>query len=888
MTDTEANDQGRHDPRGDWLVDHVGLRVELTHERVEVTAALHVRRRAGDGPLVLDGRSLDTLEVGVDGVMLGPEGYELTDRSLTVPLGGGVGDRHVVHTRVAVTPGSPGDKGVVAQPRLISTNCEPEGFRRITWSLDRPSQRATFDVTLVADPAEYRTLLCNGDLVERHDLPDGRHSARFVDPISKPSYLFAFAAGDLDLRNAPYMTRSGRRLELRVAALPEQIGGADFALRTMATAIAFDEQMGGIEHDLDTLTFVALPGYPDATEYHGLMFFDSSLLVVDQRGWSDDDLLLIMANIAHEYGHHVRGNRVTVRSWGQLALKEGLTVLMGQNDTRRHWFGPVARVLDVLDLRRLQYPEEVTIGAPVVRGEVSNPESLYTRTTYLKGAEVFGMLRRLLGADGWQQTFEAFLAEYDLGAAGVDDVVAVARATRPGQADDVDGVARWFGLAGRPSLSVTTENETDADPGVGAGVGVGRTRLGIERTDPLADDPPVAMPLRVGFRRPDGAPATVSIDGVEATEHLVVLRSRSATVEVAHHDGDGPLIVAPLRDFSSPVDLATDHTAEQLAVLAVHEDDAFSRWWAAQELMSRSVDASRAGDGATVEVLLELLTDALRHAVASLDDPMLLAQLLTLPDEFMLGDREPTIDVDGVANGLAAVRSRLGTALHDDLLSVLDRWSDPADGRPAGTEPADIARRSLVEPCLALLLATGSDGGIAAAEAQLRHPNPTRAVRALAQLMHLEAVPAGRIDAYVAETHERWQEAPKLLDRWLRAQSGGRRRDTVERVRALRDGPLYDRHDRGRVMGLWFPFATRNRSVFHDPSGAGYRLFVDEVIELMPINAGVVIRLVGDLLQYRRFDDHRRELLRTELERMADAPGMPDFAVGIVRNLLAS
>jgi aminopeptidase N len=885
MTDTGANDQPSDDPRvdpcddphvdlrGDWLVEHVALRIDLAHDRVEVTAALHVRRRAGEGPLVLDGRGLETLEVGVDGVPLGADTYELTDRSLTVPLAGGVGERHVVHTRVAVRPGSPGDKGVVAQPRLISTNCEPEGFRRITWALDRPAQRATFDVTLVADPLEYRTLLCNGDLVEQHVLPDGRHSARFVDPVSKPTYLFAFVGGDLDLRSAPYTTRSGRSLELRVAALPEQIGGADFALRTMATAIAFDEQMGGTEHDLDRLTFVGLPGYPDATEYHGLMFFDASLLVVDQRGWSDDDLLLIMANIAHEYGHHVRGNRITVSTWGQLALKEGLTVLMGQNDTRRHWFGPVARVLDVLDLRRLQYPEEITMAAPVVRGEVPNPESLYTRTTYLKGAEVFGMMRRVLGPQGWQRTFGAFVEHYDLGAAGVDDFVAIARSVRPDAADDIDGVARWFRLVGRPSLAMRTEV-----------TGAGESNLVVERTDALVDDPPVAIPLRVGFRRADGVPAVVSVDGVEATEHLIVLRDRSATIPLVVHTGDATPVAAPLRDFSAPVDLVTDHTAEQLTSLAIHEDDAFARWWAVQELMIRTVDASRAGDEHAVGGHLDLLADALRHAIASVDDPMLLAQLLTPPDEFMLGDREPTVDVDGVAGGLAAVRRRLGTVLHDDLLGLFDRWGGDD---PLGNEPSDIACRSLVEPCLGLLLATGSDASIATAEGQLRHPNHTRSVRALAQLMHLEAVPAERIDAYVAETYERWQHAPKLLDRWLRAQSGGRRRDTIERVRALRDGPLYDRHDRGRIMGLWFPFATRNRSVFHDRSGAGYRLFVDEVIELMPINAGVVIRLVGDLLQYRRFDDQRHELLRAELERMADAPGMPDFAVGIVRNLLA-
>lgn len=854
--------------RSGWTVEHVDLRIELAADRVVVDCSSHVRWQGAPGmqvPLVLDGRGLETLEVAVDGAVLGPKAYELADRTLTIAL---VDEAHVVSTRVAVVPGGPGDKGVAYRPRLISTNCEPEGFRRITWSLDHPSHRPTFDVTLVADPAEFRTLLSNGDHVDGGVLDDGRIWQRFVDPVSKPTYLFAFVAGDLDLVSRPHATATGRAVGLRVAALPEQIGGASFALDVLDAAMSFDEANGGIEHDLDTLTFVALPGYPDATEYHGLMFFDSSLLVVDQRGSSDDDLLLIMANVAHEYGHHVRGNRVTVSSWGQLALKEGLTVLMGQNDVRRHLFGPVGRVLDVLDLRRLQFPEELTIGAPVVRGEVANPEQLYTRTTYLKGAEVFGMLRTLLGADVWQQGFAEFLRRYDLGSAGVDDFVDVLRETAPDRIADIDGVARWFTLRGRPSLSISVST-TD---------GVGPTIIDIVRTDSLADDPPVAMPLVLGFLADDGRPLDVAIDGVVGSEHTVVLAGRSMRVEVGASTRP---VVAPLRGYSAPVDLATDLSAQHLAVLLEHDPDAVAQWWASEELMIRAIDAHRGGDTGSADALVERLASGLRALLRrGTAEPMQLAQLLALPDEFMLGDREASIDVDGVASGLAVLRSRLGLALHDDLLDLLERTTDDS----MGTSPSDIATRSLIEPCLALLLATGSDPAIAAAERQLRSPNPTRAVRSLAQLVHLDAAP---IDGYVAETYARWEGSPKLLDRWLRAQSGSRRADTIERVAALRDGPLYDRSDRGRIMGLWFPFATRNRSVFHHPSGAGYRLFVDEVIELMPINAGVVIRLVGDLLQFKRFDEHRSALMRHELERMADAPGMPDFAVGIVQSLLA-
>ena len=846
------------DTTGPWQVTHSVLRCELAVDRVVVEHHLHVAPIPGaaPGPLVLDGRHLTTEAVLVDG-RPAPDTVE-DARTLTVPLDAGVA--HVVTTRTVAVPTTSGDKGFVWRDGLLATNCEPQGFRLITWALDRPANRATYDVTLVAEPAVFPVMLANGDRVDDGVLDDGRHWVRFVDPVTKPTYLFAVVAGDLQMRSQPFTTRSGRSLTLAVAAQPDLIDGAAFALGQMAVAMQFDEATGGIEHDLDTLTFVAVPGYPDATEYHGLMFFNPSVLIADPRGHADDDLLLITANVAHEYGHHVRGNRVTVRTWGQLALKEGLTVLMGQNDVRRHLFGPAARILDVLDLRRLQFPEELTIGAPVVRGEVDDPTQLYTRTTYLKGAEIFGMMRTLLGAEQWADVFAAFLTAHDLGAAGVDDFVEVACRVAPAQADGLRAISRWFGRAGRPALHVA----------------MGDGALTIRRTDALTDDPPVGIPVTLGFLSADGSPAAVRLDGsAAAAEHMVLLDQRERALKV---EATGPVVMAPLRGYSAPVDLAVDATDDALATVLLGDPDAVARWWAAETLMTRVVDAHRSG--ADAAAVVDVLAGALREVMRSEQDPLLLAQLLNTPDEFMLGDREARIDVDGISGGLAHLRSVLGGALHDPLLDVLARFGDDD---PAGTAPGDIARRWLVEPCLNLLLATGSTEARDAAEAQLASVNDTRAVRALGQLLHVDSVDA---DDLIARTYARWQHAPKLVDRWLRAQTGARRGDTIQRVRTLVDSPLYDREDRSRVMAVWFPFATRNRSVFHDPSGAGYRTFVDEVLVLMPINAGLVVRLVGDLLQFRRFDGLRQALLRGELERMADAPGMPAFAAGIVRHLL--
>ncbi|MFM7252830.1 MAG: aminopeptidase N C-terminal domain-containing protein [Ilumatobacteraceae bacterium] len=898
---------------GSWRIEHVALSIDLpadpfgTRDADDPAARLAVTARStllpvGDGPLealVLDGRSLDLGSVVVDGRRLGSGEYSVDERSLTVPAtvlaaSPGASDRRWIIEVATTSPlGGAADPGITRRQGMVSTTVEPQGFRRLTYFIDRPANRATFDVTLAGDPALYPYLRSNGTLVGGGVHPDGRHWAQFADLVPKPSYLFAMVAGDLVTTSRAHATPAGRTITLTVAAPPDQIAGADFALDVLERAMSFDESNGAIEHDLDELVFVSVPAYPDATEYHGLMFFESSLLIADPRGVTDDDLLLIAANVAHEYGHHVRGNRVTVRSWGQLTLKEGLTVLLGQNDVRADMLGPAARILDVLDLRRLQFPEELTIGAPPVRGELSgtgdgaDPASLYNRTTYLKGAEVFGMLRTLLGPARWLDAFNEFVRRFDLGAAGVDDFLAVLRdlhgadALADGESTGaaIDGIARWFTVPGRPSLVVDVERGDDPDHAL----------VRVRRVDAGAADPArhVSVPLVVAARDAMGTPLALAADGATpAAEHVLLLHGSERSVSL-RGAGARDAVIAPLRRYSAPVDLAVDASNEHLAVAVQHDDDPFTRWWSAEELKIRFVDAHRAGRQSDARSAMGALVSSLAAVLdAVLDtggggDQLLVAQLLAAPDEFMLGDREQSINVDGVAAGLATLNAAVGGALHDRLLGMAAQ----VHASPGSADAGGIARRWLVEPVLAPLLASGSDEAFSLAVSMTACADHTVAMRALAQLLHHDASPA---DDLIAAAYARWRDAPKLVDRWLRAQSGARRSDTIERVAALAAGPLYDRSDRARVMAVWFPFATRNRSVFHHPSGEGYRIFCDALGPLLAENAGLAVRLVGDLLQFRRFDAHRAALLRAELERMADMPGLPDFAVGILRHLLST
>ena len=840
----------RDRPAGlDWRIANVRLVVELGDPVVVVTSELDIRRRAGSTAtdIELDGNSLVLRSLSVDGAPRNG-GFEAHSRGLRIELGGA--DNYVVTTVVEAAVGGPNAEGFTTRPGLVSTTCEPEGFRRITYFLDTPANRSWFDVTVVGDPVHHPVMLSNGNRVDVGRFPDGRHWARFVDPVDKPSYLFALIAGRLTFVERIHRTRSGREIRLSVAARPEAAGGAGFALDILDRVMTFDEVQSGVEHDLDHLIFAAIPGYPDATEYHGLMFFDEQLLIADENGHTDDDLLLIIANVAHEYGHHLRGNRITVASWGQLALKEGLTVLF-QNDTRHHLFGEAARVMDLLDLRRVQYPEEFTIGAPVLQGEVADPHQLYTRTTYLKGAEIFRMMRTVVGSSVWREVMDEYVRRHDLQSVTVDDFVRVVSEVAPAHVESIAGIARWFTYRGRPRLTLD-----------------GGSAPRFVRLDSATEEPPLHIPLRT---------AEVSTAGVDG-DRVRMMTGRELVVDPPSHGS----VLSPIRDFSALVDFESREPVGDLVRLLACEDDPFSRWRAGEELMIRVIDRHRIGDHGGAEETLHALVDTLRVIMSADIDHGLLAQLLMPPDEFMLGDREEMIDVEGVSSGLAYLRGRIGIELGPELLDLLRR-TDLPDGSDRSTEA--IKRRMLLEPALGYLLATDSNEALGFALDQFASDNHTRSLRALTQLAHVDRLP---VDDYFAEARLRWADSPRLIDRWMRAQSGSRRRDTHLRVRRMLESPDYLRTDRSRVMGVWFPYCTRNRAVFHDPSGEGYRLFVDEVAVLMGINPGLVLRLVGDLLQFKRFEPHRRGLIRDELQRLTEVEGFPDFAVSILKGLLAT
>ncbi len=858
--------EGTPPPGSGWTTDHADIRMDLDPTAVIVRCALSLSRQTSGhagGELNLDGEDLTLREVCVDGERLPSGDYSVNPHGLKIDLGGR--RTAVVETTSVVLPGDPHNLGIARTPGTLSSVLEPTGLRHVTFCMDNPSVRSTYTVTLVADPAEYPDTFANGQLVSQASLPDGRVSRTFDDPIPKPSYLVSVLAGKFATKAVTVEAASDKLVELAVIAAPESIDGAGFALETLEQTMKFDLDIGGIPYDLDRLLMAAVARHPEATEYHGLMFFEPSLLILDSKGWTDDDVVPILANVSHEYLHHTRGNRVTVTSWEQLALKEGLTVL-AQGDFRAHLEGPAARVDEVAFLRRVQFPEEAVLAVPAVPSKLSDARKAYNRTSYLKAAEAFRMLRRIAGTGAWGQATSEFYRRFDLKAASVDDFVDALQAAAPERSPEIAGISKWFRLIGRPAVTMSVQR---LDAGI---------EVAAERTDELLEQDPVLIPLEVGFMNPDGTPCEVDLNGVRSTSHHVLLRDRSVALEVATRPD---VIVSALRDFSAPIDFHMDHTLEELGVLVVYETDVYARWSAAHELKLTAVDAFRSGNESLARQATAVLAGALGEIIARNDDPAVLARLLQMPSEVELGERSVTLDVDGIHRGVTAFAALLGQSLGPVLAAVVRKGGDD----PASTDAQDRAIRSLADSATALLLARGSVDDWELATNAVVNADPTRALRALAR-----ALGSGHpgSEELISLSERRWDGAPRLLDRCTRAQTGAARPETIARLRRLLSQPRYDRADRTRVMAVWFPFCTENRVAFHDISGSGYEVFVDELEFLIKVNPGLVPRLVPDFLQMHRFDATRQKMMREQLARVRSFDGL-DASVGrIIDRLLES
>ena len=844
----------------DFLIDSVDLVFELGEDSTAVKARLSVRRNpqaaASTAPLKLDGEELELVSLALDGEALGPNRYHADAEGLTLDS---VPDAFTLDVETRIRPqDNTRLSGLYKSGGNFSTQCEPEGFRRITYFLDRPDVMARYTATIVADKAAYPVLLSNGNPVDRGDSAGGRHWAKWDDPHPKPSYLFALVAGTLVAYRDSFTTRSGKNVPLAIWVRSGDEDRCAHAMASLKAAMTWDEETFGLEYDLDVFNIVAVSDFNmGAMENKGLNIFNTKYVLAKPDTATDIDYQGIESVIAHEYFHNWTGDRVTCRDWFQLCLKEGLTVFRDQEFSADQGSRAVRRIGDVRRLRAAQFPEDAgPLAHPVQPATYIEIDNFYTATVYNKGAELVRMIRTLIGRDAFRKGMDLYFARHDNHAVTIEDFVA---AMQDSSGTDLARFRRWYHQAGTPELTVTDRYNAAARI----------YELTVSQTTPPTPGQPakepLVIPVAMGLVGPDGGDQATRRDGEErAQTGTRVLMLTEATETFRFIDVPAPPVPSLLRGFSAPARLK-GVTFENQQFLALHDSDPFNRWEASQQVAAHVLLAmvTASGGGKTLSVdaaLVATMRGALGRAEA---DPSFAAELLVLPSESYLADQLETVDVDAIHAAREAARLAIGRALATELRGLYDRLADPGPYRIDGLS---IGKRKLRNVALAYLAISGDDADIARASAQFNAGrNMTDVLAALGVLNDLDH-PAR--DEALAQFYERWSGDDLVIDKWFSLQAMSRLETTLARVRELTRHPAFDLRNPNRVRALVSAFADGNPVRFHDKSGGGYRFLAEQVMALDPRNPMMAARLLQPLGQWRRHDAARQALMRQELERI--------------------
>ena len=844
-----------------YLVDTIDLYVELESKRTRVRARLQVRVNPdcpdSQGTLQLDGRQLQLLHVMLDGRTLSADAYVVDSEGLTIP---GVPEQFALETLVEINPeANTALEGLYLASGLYCTQCEAQGFRKITYYPDRPDVMARYTTTLVADAGSSPVLLANGNLVDSGILDDGRHYATFEDPFLKPSYLFAMVAGRLTVIEDSFTTMSGRKVGLQIFVEERNRYKCDHAMASLINAMRWDEETFGLEYDLDEYKVVATDDFNmGAMENKGLNVFNSKYVLARPETATDADFQGIEGVIGHEYFHNWTGNRVTCRDWFQLSLKEGLTVFRDQEFSADMGSKAVKRISEVRLLRNAQFPEDAGPMAHPVRPEsYIEINNFYTATIYNKGAEVIRMYQTLLGKEGFRRGLDLYFQRHDGQAVTTDDFFAAMT-----DANDVDfnQFKRWYNQAGTPVLDISGVYDEAAR----------EFRLHVRQTCPetpgQADKQPFLIPLTVGLLGPDGHDLPLQLAGEgSAPEDSLTLRVSAA--EQAFTFINVPLSPVPslLRNFSAPVKAHYPYSREELAFLFACDSDAFNRWEAGQRLAT--------------EVMLEMIDDlgadrqpdvpgdflsAFRCALTDKSaDPALLALALTLPSEMELAEAMTIADPGAIHTAREVLRKALALELQSEFNAVILAMQDKG---LYSLQARAIGRRSLKNLCLSYVTLLPESGIHQVCFEQFAgSDNMTDRMAALTCLVY-NRLPKWQ-EALAAFYHQ-FQDDSLVIDKWFSLQASAPHLETLAKVRELMEHPAFTMRNPNRVRALIGAFAHGNPACFHDLSGAGYAFVADRVLELDALNPQVAARMVSPLSRWRRYDSGRQQLMRRQLERI--------------------
>ncbi len=832
-------------------------------------------------PLVLDGENLELLSIRLDGAPLAADAFTLEATSLTLhapPAAFTLEIANRIHPAANTAL-----EGLYVSSGIFCTQCEAEGFRRITWFQDRPDVMTCFRVRIEADRARYPHLLSNGNPVGGGELADGRHYALWDDPFPKPAYLFALVAGDLALLEDHYTTRSGRRVTLRIYSEPENIGQCHHAMASLKKSMQWDEDRYGLEYDLDLFMIVAVSDFNmGAMENKGLNIFNTSATLAHPETATDADFVQVERIIAHEYFHNWTGNRVTCRDWFQLTLKEGLTVFRDQQFTADMHSAAVKRIGDVALLREGQFLEDAgPLAHPIRPAEYMEINNFYTRTVYEKGAEVIRMIHTLIGEDAFRRGMDLYVERHDGQAVTCEDFV---EAMAESSGRDFGQFMRWYDQAGTPVVKVAEGYDPASR----------RYTLTLEQSTPPTpgqdEKLPFEIPIAMGLiDRASGGALPLRLTGENeprGTERVLDLREARQTF--VFEDVDALPLPSLLRGFSAPVKLELDLPRQDLAVMLAHDSDTFNRWEAGQrlmlDLMSEHLRHHQAGRAL---VLDPTLAPALRAVLDDADrDPAFAARAVTLPSRSLFAQGLATIDVEGVDAVSRFLRQQLGHELRDHWLAILEAAGEAHLESPAAGAPTTeaMARRSLRNTALAYLVWSGLESAPAVATAQYRQAR--NMTDRMAALRALSEVQAEGYEDLLDDFYARFEAEPLVVNKWFALQALIEDEGSVERIRRLMRHKAFTLANPNRVRSLVGMFATGNLVGFHQKDGAGYRLLAETALELDRRNPQIASRLLLPLGRWRRYDARRQALMRAELERILATSGLSKDSYEVVSKSL--
>ncbi len=833
----------------------------LTQVRSQLTIVRNSEGKKQTSPLVLNGEELELISIRLNDRILLPNEYQRNKIELIIPM---IPDEFTLTIETHIKPiENTALSGLYVSRGIFCTQCEAEGFRRITYFIDRPDVLASYTTTIIADKTQYPILLSNGNKIAYKELANNQHSVTWEDPFKKPSYLFALVAGNLEFIQDQFITQSNRKITLQIFFEKGQKEKCYHAMDSLKKAMLWDEQAYGREYDLDIFMIAVIDDFNmGAMENKGLNIFNAQTVLADPETTTDSEYSYVTKVVGHEYFHNWTGDRITCRDWFQLSLKEGLTVFREQEFSETIGSAIIERINTVKQLRSLQFVEDAgPLAHPVQPDSYIEINNFYTMTIYEKGAELIRMMKVLVGADLFRKGMDLYFARNDGKAVTIEDFVL---AIEEASAYDLQQFRLWYKQSGTPELRIECRYDQEENT----------FDLTVKQSCPptpnQATKKPFCIPLVMALFNTEGYAMALQLEGeskgVDKQRLLTIkdLEQRFHFINVSSKP-----IPSLLRNFSAPVKLHVDYSDEDLAFLIQKDSDGFNRWNATQQLASRMVMRHIENPAAPIQASLLIQSYQDLFVNRTQKDDALLAELLNLPSEAYFAEQMEVVDVDGIHRGLTLLREQIAKALHNPLLQIYKYYQD---FKPYVFNEQAKTRRHLKNTCLNYLMllqdSTLHDWCITQYQ---RADNMTDSMSALSELVN-NNLPQS-VDL-LNDFYKKWQANSLVVCKWLAIQARAPFENTLDRVKVLLKHPAFDWKNPNKVRSLIGVFCTRNPTQFHQLSGEGYHFLSEQIAYLDSRNPQIAARLVKPFTSWQRFDSTRRELMREQLEYIVKIPGL--------------